>query len=189
MDPAVGDIPERLMMIDVRAGRCSDAPELARLHVAVWRETYRDLAPAEAVRVLDEARRLAFWTGLLQGLRQGSMVRTVLLVAVRDGAVAGFALGGPATEAAFAGRAEVKYLYVDRRHARQGIGRRLLAALCAALRADGASGIGLGVVVGNDPAIAFYEAMGGRCQGRYVDPGPIWRSENLLYVWDDAPAG
>ena len=41
------------------------------------------------------------------------------------------------------------------------------------------------VVVGNAPAIAFYEALGGRKAGAYTDPGPMWRSENLFYVWDD----
>jgi len=167
-------------MIELRSASRADAGELARIHAGVWRETYRELAPEEAIRRLDEDRRRAFWVRLLR--EPGP--ETALVVATWDGAVAGFALGGPATEAAFEGRAEVKYLYVDRAHARRGIGRRLLSALFAELWARGASGIGLGVVVGNDPAIAFYEAMGGRRQGRYVDPGPIWRSENLLYVWD-----
>lgn len=168
-------------MIELRAARSSDARELARIHVEVWRETYRDLAPEAAMRALDEAKRLAFWTSLLQD----PGTETSLFVATCDGAVAGFALGGAATAGVFEGRTEVKYLYVDRARARRGVGRRLLAALCAELWSKGAAGIGLGVVVGNHPAIAFYEAMGGRLHGRYVDPGPIWRSENLFYVWDD----
>ncbi|CAO3433568.1 N-acetyltransferase family protein [Azospirillum doebereinerae] len=167
-------------MIELRSASLADAGDLARIHAEVWHETYRDLAPEAAIRLLDEDRRRAFWERLLQAPGP----ETALVVATWDGAVAGFALGGPATEAAFGGRAEVKYLYVDRAHARRGIGRRLLSALCAELWTRGAAGIGLGVVVGNDPAIAFYEAMGGRLHGRYVDPGPIWRSENLLYVWD-----
>ena len=168
-------------MILLRPARPADAPALARTHVTVWRRTYRDLAPQSAQDALDEARRLAFWTGAL-----GDPARPGLILAAESGgAVVGFASGGPATEAVFAGRAEVKHLYVDDAHARRGIGRRLLAALCADLWAGGARGIGLGVVVGNDPAIAFYEAMGGRRQGRYTDPGPLWRSDNWLYVWDD----
>jgi len=177
-----------LPMIELRAAQPSDAAELARIHVEVWRATYRDLAPPAAIQTLDEARRLALWTRLLDGPERPAS----LIVAVSDGTIAGFALGGDATDEAFEGRAEVKYLYVDRAHARRGIGRRLLIALCRDLWARGAAGIGLGVVVGNDPAIAFYEAMGGRRHGRYVDPGPIWRSDNLIYVWDDPaslPAG
>lgn len=43
-------------------------------------------------------------------------------------------------------------------------------------------------MVGNDLAIAFYEAQGGRRAGAYSDPGPLWRSHNLLYAWDDLTA-
>ncbi len=171
-------------MIVLRAARAADAPELARLHVEVWRATYRDLAPPAAVQALDGARRLAFWTRLLDGPEPPDS----LILAERDGALAGFAFGGAATEEAFEGRAEIKNLYVGRAHARQGVGRRLLVALCRDLWARGAAGIGLGVVIGNDPAIAFYEAMGGRRHGGYRDPGPVWRSDNALYVWDDPRA-
>lgn len=49
----------------------------------------------------------------------------------------------------------------------------------------GYSGAALGVVAGNDGAVAFYQALGGRLAGRYLDPGPLWRSENLIFVWDE----
>jgi hypothetical protein len=51
----------------------------------------------------------------------------------------------------------------------------------------GYNGVGLGVVAGNNPAIAFYGGMGGTRAGSYTDPGPVWRSDNYLYVWDDLP--
>jgi len=44
------------------------------------------------------------------------------------------------------------------------------------------------VVNGNDHAIAFYQHLGGQRIGRYTDPGPIWRSDNLVYAWDDLTA-
>ncbi|WP_312164905.1 hypothetical protein [Phenylobacterium sp.] len=34
-------------------------------------------------------------------------------------------------------------------------------------------------------AIAFYEALGGRRAGRFTDPGPLWRSDNIVFVWDE----
>ena len=97
-------------------------------------------------------------------------------------------VGGSPTEAAFGRLGEVKYLYVATRCARQGIGRTLLARRAGRLAALGYGGIGLGVVVGNDPALAFYRALGARVAGRYTDPGPLWRSDNHLCVWDDALA-
>jgi hypothetical protein len=45
--------------------------------------------------------------------------------------------------------------------------------------------IGLGVVIGNETALNFYQALGAHLVGRYQDPGPLWRSDNLLYAWDD----
>lgn len=37
-------------------------------------------------------------------------------------------------------------------------------------------------LVGNETAIAFYEALGGLVSGKYIDPGPLWRSDNLIFV-------
>lgn len=148
----------------------------------MWRDTYRDLAPPEAAGALDVDRREVRWAAILADPAQ------IALVAEVDGALAGFGLAGPPGDAAFGDRGEVKYLYVGRDFARRGLGRRLLAAMAAALTARGYAGFGLGVVIGNDPAIAFYEAQGGRRIGAYTDPGPLWRSHNLLYAWDDLAA-
>ena len=82
-------------------------------------------------------------------------------------------------------RAEILHLYVDPAFAGRGLGRRLMRDLARHARAEGYPGVALGVVEGNDGAIAFYERLGGRCIGRYTDPGPIWRSQNLAYAWDD----
>jgi len=49
---------------------------------------------------------------------------------------------------------------------------------------DGFAGAGLGVVAQNTAARTFYAAMGGREAGAYADPGPLWRSEMVLVVWD-----
>jgi ribosomal protein S18 acetylase RimI-like enzyme len=155
---------------------------IAVLHVAVWRDTYRELAPPSAMGALDVGRRQARWQAILADPAQ------IALVAEIGGVLAGFGLAGPPGDPAFGDRGEVKYLYVGRDFARRGLGRRLLAAMAAALAERGYPALGLGVVVGNDPAIAFYEAQGGRRIGAYTDPGPMWRSDNLLYAWDDLRA-
>jgi ribosomal protein S18 acetylase RimI-like enzyme len=173
-----------MLGIVIRSAQPADAQAIASLHFRMWRETYRDLAPDEARHVLTEAVRLSRWQGMLADERAG---RTIL-VAEADGRVAGFAVAGPSSHEAFQGRAEVNFLYVDSTLKRQGIGRILLAALARDLKSFGHGGMALGVVVGNDPAIAFYESMGGRRVGGYTDPGPVWRSENFVYAWDDLNA-
>ena len=47
--------------IEIRTATAEEAVEIARFHVKIWRETYKDMAPEEAVRVLNEDRRLPGW--------------------------------------------------------------------------------------------------------------------------------
>lgn len=165
---------------ELRSALPADAPAIARLHVAVWRETYRNLAPAIAYEALDETLRRRRWNEILAATKP----RQSALVAECAGGLAGFGLAGPAEDPAFGGRSEVKFLYVDLCFQRRGIGRAMLARLAQDMMAAGFPGIALGVVAGNDRAIAFYEGLGGRQVGNYIDPGPLWRSENLIYAWD-----
>jgi ribosomal protein S18 acetylase RimI-like enzyme len=163
----------------IRAATLEDAPAIARLHVAVWREAYRDLAPPEAVRALDVAKRQARWAEML-----ATAERTVL-VAERDGRIVGIGTAGPATVPELGGHGEILHLYVDPAHGRGGIGRALMRHLALALQAQGCGSVALGVVEGNRPAIDFYLKLGGRLSGSYIDPGPLWRSRNQIVIWDD----
>ncbi|RDI60000.1 GNAT family N-acetyltransferase [Microvirga subterranea] len=172
------------MNVTIRPARPADGPAIAALHFRMWRETYRDLAPEDAHRVLTEPVRASRWQAMLAGDGLGHTI----LVAEGEGRLAGFGAAGPSSHDAFEGRAEVKFLYVDRAFKRRGIGRILLGALASDMMGFGYHGIALGVVAGNDPAIAFYESMGGRRVGAYTDPGPVWRSENFVYAWDDLEA-
>jgi len=159
----------------------ADAEAIAALHAAVWHATYRHLAPPAAVAALTEARRLWQWQDVLGGSDSGSLT----LIAEIDGRIVGFVHAAAPQEPLFDARREVKYLYVGRALARRGIGRLLLTRIAFMLHAQGHQAMALGVVAGNEPAIQFYEALGGKLIGRYTDPGPLWRSENLLYAWDD----
>lgn len=168
-------------MLRLRAATPDDRDAIATLHAAVWRETYRDLAPPEAIAALGVETRRARWAAIFgtPDLRQR------IVVAEESGRIVGFGLAGPGTAPEFGGRGEVKFLYVDRTRPRRGIGRMLLADMARHLAANGHAGMALAVVNGNAPAVAFYEAMGGRPVGRATDPGPLWRSDNIIYAWDD----
>ena len=163
--------------VQIRSAEPSDLEPIVSLHVAVWRATYRDLVPSDAYRRLDEAARRPRCVAALQG---GS-----IRVATVEDRIVGFVQVGPPGEAVFEGRGEIKHLYVDAAWARRGVGGRLLAEGRRLLRERGYPRAALGVVVGNAPAIRFYEAAGGRVVGSYRDPGPIWRSDNIVFAWDD----
>ena len=99
--------------------------------------------------------------------------------------VAGFCLASASSNPEFGEMAEIKFLYVSGDFKRQGIGKRLISDAARYLAAAGYRAAGLGVVEGNESAIRFYAALGGREAGRYTDAGPLWRSRNIIYAWPD----
>ncbi|MNG71440.1 Protease synthase and sporulation negative regulatory protein PAI 1 [compost metagenome] len=167
-------------MITLRMARPADAPAIARLHVQVWRSTYQGLATPAAYAALDEPRRLAQWQEKLQQPGKAQ----VLLAESADQLV-GFCLADAPSHPQFGEHAEIKSLFVSDKHQRQGIGRRLLGAAASEMLMAGYRSIALGVVEGNDSAMRFYLALGGTPAGNYTDPGPLWRSSNVIYVWPD----
>ena len=162
----------------LRPAAPADAAALAALHVAVWRATYGDLAPPEAVARLDESLRLRQWQAALADPDRATWI------AESGGALCGLVSTGTPSEPAFGPRGEVKHLYVAATARRQGLGSRLLAQGRAALAQAGFPGAGLGVVRENTPARRFYAAEGGREVAGYTDPGPLWRSAMVLVAWD-----
>ncbi len=161
--------------LTIRHAKPEDLGALARLHVVVWRDTYRLLAPESAYLALDESTRRKHWEVLLR--RDPAHWQT--LVAEHDGNLAGFSHSGPGKHDVLAGAGEVVHLYVDPSLQGRGIGRTLLRASIAFLRASGFSAVKLAVVRGNDRAIRFYEREGGRVVAHFVD-GVLWRSDNAV---------
>ena len=165
--------------IVIRGAMLADALAIAELHVAVSQATYRELAPPEAIARLDLAHRHARWVETLEKAQRTA------LVAESDGKILGIGTAGAPTVPELGTHGEVLHLYVDPAFGRRGIGRRLMQRLASALQAQGYQSMALGVVDGNRPAIDFYVKLGGRAAGYFIDPGPIWRSRNLIIIWDD----
>ncbi len=167
-----------------RVANLSDAAALAHLHDKVWQRAMEPFAPAEVRERLNEAHRLGQWTRELSNPAPGSLV----LVSEREGQLVAMGAAGDARHPALGARGEIRWLYVDFSLQRQGMGRALIARLARHLLDQGHSGIALSVVAGNAPALAFYAALGGQEVGRYVDPGPIWKSGDVVIAWDGASA-
>lgn len=163
----------------LRPAGAADAEGLARLHVAVWRETYRDLAPAEAYAALDEDRRLGQWQ---KSLAAPKPEQTLVLEAA--GEVLGLVAVGPPGQPIFGAAGEIRHLYLSPTLRGRGHGMLLLKAGLAALAEAGFAEAALAVVEANHPARAFYARAGGREGARFLDHGPLWRSENLVIHFD-----
>ncbi|WP_256646389.1 GNAT family N-acetyltransferase [Thermomonas paludicola] len=86
---------------------------------------------------------------------------SVVLVARRAGAIAGFAQLYPMFSSVRTARTWIlNDLYVDAATRRAGVARTLLDAAAAFARADGAAGIALETALDNVPARALYRAAG-----------------------------
>ena len=93
------------------------------------------------------------------------------LIAEMDGAVAGYAYGSPHRErAAYSSSCDVA-VYVDPRHARQGIGRALYAELLPSLAGKGLHAAFAGIALPNDGSVGLHEAMGFTPVGIYREVG------------------
>jgi GNAT superfamily N-acetyltransferase len=135
--------------MQIRPVRSDEAAAVASVHVQADMETYRPLFGARFRAVpMDES--LARWQAALAA-------GDVFLAAEAEGAIVGLA---------HAHGDWMSALYLLASHQWRGVGRALLAELCAAVRARGVAEIRFQCVATNENAIAFYEAMGGRRTGR-----------------------
>ncbi len=152
-----------------------DADDLARLHVATWRETYVGLLPAGYLGAMDVKRHARRWRSQLAASAKPAPV----LVAEQRGGLVGYCAGGRARDE----DAEVFTLYVLRRAQGGGLGAELLQAMARVLRADGARSLHLWVLASNVRAKAFYEHLGGVADRTRPVAGWGGGLQETRYVW------
>jgi ribosomal protein S18 acetylase RimI-like enzyme len=144
----------------VRLATLDDAADIARVHVASWRTTYRGMLPDDFLASLSEEH-----------------------YTEPKGGIVGFASGGRerAGENTFAG--ELYAIYVLDSAQRLGHGRELVRAIAGALREMGLPDMIVWVLRDNAAARRFYERLG----GIYVRAQPITIGsatlEEVSYGW------
>jgi ribosomal protein S18 acetylase RimI-like enzyme len=167
--------------IEIRAARPSDAPAIGRVHVESWRETYRGVLPDQLLDSLAAVVRAAMWQGALEREPPVSLV----VAQVAGGELVGFAGGGARRGDSPPYDAEVYAIYLLGAARHRGCGRRLMAALAAALRSRGFKSLCLWVLRENAPARRFYERLGGRVVGERTQVDGEQEFDEVAYGWDD----
>ncbi|KPP86201.1 MAG: acetyltransferase family protein [Rhodobacteraceae bacterium HLUCCA08] len=132
----------------IRAPTPDDIPDLARIHVQAWAETYAGIVPDAVIARFDIAFRTRQW--------QGALAREDLRTAYAPGQ--GFAQVGPQRDPR--DRAdwpeELYAIYLRDAAKGRGLGRALLRAVL------GDRPVTALVLEGNDAALGFYQATGAR---------------------------
>jgi GNAT superfamily N-acetyltransferase len=143
----------------VRPAIPDDAEGIAKVHVKGWQEAYVGQLPQHVLDRQSVPARLRMWSGLLQEPATSRWT----FVAIDPGAgIVGFVGGVRAKPVMFGPAFKVSVLYVLQSHLRRGLGRQLMHALGGAMVQYGPGDVGLWSLASNQPARAFYEAVGGR---------------------------
>lgn len=168
----------------IRPAAPADALAIAQVRVDAWRTTYRGMMPAAYLAAMKVEDSRALWERVLTAAPN----TTSTVVAEVDGAVAGFASALQLPEPRFELDAELSAIYLARDHQRTGLGTQLLAAVLAAQRRHGATGLLTWVIAGNRGARAFYERYGAEL---LVEQPFQWDGMDLVeagYGWRDLDA-
>ena len=168
----------------LRRATPEDAERLAALHVAAWRETYAGLLPESVLAAQSVAARAAMWTEIL-----GNPTAETSAWLVENGATpAGFGACGRQRDAGLSAagfEAEIGALYLLRAHQGRGLGRALMQAMAAEMRARGHTTIALWVLRENTTARAFYRHLGGEEVAEKQDRRGTATLTELAYGWRD----
>ena len=169
-------------MITIRPARMEDASGMARVHVDVWRTTYKGIVPETYLANLSYQRREEMWERVLARNERTDFAA----VALDDqNEVIGFINGGvqrDTYDSAFT--AELYAIYILDRYHGQGVGRRLTRELVTYLVERNLFSMTVAVLAEN-PARHFYQALGAQfIREQEITIGDVPLLEQI-YGWSD----
>lgn len=162
----------------IRSAWLDDASDIARVEVETWRDTYRNLLPDWYLKDLSYMRREISWRELIGAAPR----RGYPFVAIHEDKVVGFILGGTERYGRVDFPTECYALYVQPGFQKLGIGRGLLGRLALQFTAEGYTSM-LVRVLKDNPAMQFYQAMGGEYLGSRPDMLGRLQIVVLEYGW------
>jgi ribosomal protein S18 acetylase RimI-like enzyme len=170
----------------IRMATFDDAPALASMHVASWRETYAGIVPAAMLASLSVQKRQAMWEKVMR--LQSSLGATVVYLLELDGKIIGFGSCGAQRDEKLKDRGydgEISAIYVLRTFQRLGAGTRLLFTMALDLAGRGYGAASLWVLRDNPTARRFYERFGARVIAERDDVREDSVLIEVAYGWAD----
>jgi ribosomal protein S18 acetylase RimI-like enzyme len=168
----------------VRHAAPADAASIAWVHVQSWRSTYRGLLPDDFLDALSVKDREQMWRRNLEAIAAERSSSCLLIAEAEAGKIVGFASAGPEREKGSPFEGELYALYLLREHQGKGAGRSLLLAAARHLEGTGRRSMRVWVLKGN-PAVAFYESLGGIPAGEKSISIAGKEHVEVAYGWKD----
>jgi ribosomal protein S18 acetylase RimI-like enzyme len=161
----------------IRETTAADAEAIARVHVDSWRESYAGLVPADYLSNISWEKRAENWKNFHEKEGPG-----IGFVAEAAGTVKGFVTAGKSQKSDFGIDGELYTLYLLKQAQGCGIGRKLFEKARNSLALSGINGMYLWVFKDN-PALAFYQHMGGQELSRQTVTIGGADLEEIALVW------
>lgn len=164
--------------IEIRPACASDAEALAGLHDTAWRCAYRGIIPALTLERMIARRGPGWWQHALAGAPGA-----VLKLTFAD-ALAGYVSLGPARRVVAGCRGEIYEIYLAPPYQGVGLGARLFRAARARLAGAGRRGLVVWALADNEPACAFYRALGGAPAARGFERLGERSFDKIAFCWN-----
>jgi ribosomal protein S18 acetylase RimI-like enzyme len=168
-------------MTTIRSATRKDAPEIARVYVDSWRESYAGMIPDWVLLGMSYRRLSRAWE---RAIRTAGKDEAILVAEEPGHGIVGLGSCGPSRDRSLTYGGEVYTLYVHPDHVGRGVGRELLKELFTHLEATGNPSAVIWALAEN-PARHFYDAQGGTIAA--TRQGRQWgiALNEIAYGWKD----
>jgi ribosomal protein S18 acetylase RimI-like enzyme len=164
------------ILIETRPARPDDAVCLAETHDEAWRTAYQGLIPGPELEKLITRRGPSWWD---TAIRRGSRISLLIF----GDEIAGYANYGRNRAKSLPYAGEVYELYLKPEYQGLGFGRRLFSNTKRDLAQSGQTSMVVWVLSDNEPAVAFYRALGGRTVARSTERFGQKVLDKLAFAW------
>lgn len=145
----------KIASLTIREATSEDYPDVAKIHVDVWRSAYKGILPDKLLENLSYEKRLTMRQNWLQEPQRFS------LVALLGTEIVGFCDAGPSRYTNYAS-GEIYAIYLLPIAQRRGIGQQLMKYAHKRLQCSGFNEYVVLALQNNKPACQFYERLGYR---------------------------
>ena len=150
--------------MNIREAKLEDASAIAKVHVDSWQTTYYGLLPDDYIAKHSYDKRLKKWAKRLGNNSQQTKTYVTYVAENTTGEIVGFIDGGMFRGNSPTYTGEIYALYILADHQQKGLGKNLVRAIASRLSELELTSILVWVLAGN-PAIHFYQALGGQLIG------------------------